>query len=223
MNETKAMRSGTATAGAELDDGGGDRVSYVGEAERRSPSQPVSGPRAAGLVLPAGDAAARMAALLPAHFRDVWRMVRRFGVPERSAEDAAQEVFIIAARRLADITPGSERAFLLATAVRVAANARRSLSTRREVSDTHEVPDGVDPRPSADALLDQKLDDVLDVLTDELRVAFVLYELEGLSSPEIATLLGIPVGTVASRLRRAREAFDVEVERVRARLAKGGI
>jgi RNA polymerase sigma-70 factor, ECF subfamily len=52
----------------------------------------------------------------------------------------------------------------------------------------------------------------------------VLYELEGLSSPEIAELLRIPVGTVASRLRRAREAFEVEVARLKAELAaKGGV
>lgn len=224
MNESKAMRSGAALSGVELDSGE-ERVSYVGEAERRSPSIPASGPRAAGLPF-SEQTDSRMAELLPAHFRDVWRVVRRFGVPERSADDAAQEVFIIASRRLADITPGSERAFLLATAVRVAANARRSLATRREVEDTNEIPERVDPGPSAEALLDQKrlrqmLDEVLDGLTDELRVSFVLYELEGLSSPEISKLLGIPIGTVASRLRRAREAFELEVARLKARLAEG--
>ena len=81
MNESKAMRSGTAIAGVESEDGG-DRVSYIGEAERRSPSQPVSGPRAAGAVLSA-SADARMAELLPTYFREVWRVVRRFGVPDR--------------------------------------------------------------------------------------------------------------------------------------------
>ena len=82
---------------------------------------------------------------------------------------------------------------------------------------------------SAQALLDQKrlrqmLDRVLDALSDDLRVSFVLYELEGLSSPEIATLLRIPLGTVASRLRRGREAFELEVRRLKADLAaKGGV
>ena len=65
---------------------------------------------------------------------------------------------------------------------------------------------------------------MLDGLTDDLRVSFVLYELEGLSSPEIATLLGIPLGTVASRLRRAREAFELGVSELKAQLAaKGGV
>jgi RNA polymerase sigma-70 factor (ECF subfamily) len=165
---------------------------------------------------------ARVAGLLRTHFRDVWRIVRRFGVPEHCADDATQEVFIIASRRLADIVPGSERPFLLASAVRVAANLRRSLGARRECPEDDSQPEGIDPRPNAEALLDQKrlrqmLDGVLDELSDDLRVAFVLYELEGMSSPEIGELLGIPVGTVASRLRRAREAFELGVTKLKAR------
>ncbi len=225
---TKAMRSEMALSGVGFDEGANVAdASAIGEAERRLIPDPVSGPRLASAAQPLDHA--RVAELLRTHFRDVWRMVRRFGVPESSADDAAQEVFIIATRRLSDITPGSERPFLLATAVRVAANLRRSLGTRRECSEDEQTHEGVDPRPSAEALLDQKrlrqmLDRVLDGLNDDLRVSFVLYELEGLSSPEIATLLCIPLGTVASRLRRAREAFDAEVARLRAELAaKGGM
>ncbi len=224
---TKAMRSEMALSGAGFDPGANaSDASAIGEAERRHIPDPASGPRLA--TAPVSEHA-RVAHLLRSHFRDVWRMVRRFGVPENCADDATQEVFIIAARRLADITPGSERPFLLASAVRVAANLRRSLGTRRECAEDEQATEGVDPRPSAEALLDQKrlrqmLDRVLDGLSDDLRVCFVLYELEGLSSPEIAELVQIPVGTVASRLRRAREAFEVEVARNTAELAaKGGV
>jgi RNA polymerase sigma-70 factor (ECF subfamily) len=222
---TKAMRSEMALAGAGFDEGANaSDVSAIGEAERRHIPDPVSGPRLACAVT---QDHARVAQLLRTHFRDVWRMVRRFGVPENCADDATQEVFIIAARRLADITPGSERPFLLASAVRVAANLRRSLGTRRECAEDEQVMEGIDPRPSAEALLDQKrlrqmLDRVLDGLSDDLRVCFVLYELEGLSSPEIAELLAIPLGTVASRLRRAREAFEAEVAQLKAALAAKG-
>lgn len=48
---------------------------------------------------------------------------------------------------------------------------------------------------------------VLDGMSEEQRSVFVLVELEGLSSPEAAALLDVPVGTVASRLQRARTAF----------------
>jgi RNA polymerase sigma-70 factor (ECF subfamily) len=223
----KAMRSEMALPRVGFD-GAGDRSDggVVGEAERCHISEPVSGPRLAADVKQDGDQ--RVADLLHENFRDVWRMVRRFGVPEYCADDAAQEVFIIAARRLRDIAPGSERPFLLATAVRVAANLRRALGARRESQHDEHLPETVDPRPSAEVLLDQKrlrqmLDEVLDALSDDLRVAFVLYELEGLSSPEISELLGIPIGTVASRLRRGREAFELEVARLKRQFgARGG-
>lgn len=222
----KAMRSEMALAGASFDEGGEhpSGPSVVGEAELRRTFEPGSGPR----VVRAGELDnARVASMLRAHFRDVWRIVRRFGVPENSADDAAQEVFIIASRRLSDITPGSERPFLLASAVRVAANVRRSLQARRECPPDDGLPESIDPRPSAESLLDQKrlrqmLDRVLDELSDDLRVSFVLYELEGMSSPEIAELLSIPVGTVASRLRRAREAFELAASQLKARLSAAG-
>jgi len=221
------MRSEMALAPARFDERGNPpNASAVGEAEpRRLSSDLDSGPRQRCVT--GVEDNARVAEMLRAHFRDVWRIVRRFGVPESGADDAAQEVFIIAARRLSDIVPGSERPFLFATAVRVAANARRAFGARRECAEDASLPEGIDPRPNAEALLDQKrlrqmLDRVLDELTDDLRVCFVLYELEGLSSPEIAELLCIPVGTVASRLRRGREAFELAASRLKARLGAEG-
>jgi RNA polymerase sigma-70 factor (ECF subfamily) len=52
---------------------------------------------------------------------------------------------------------------------------------------------------------------------EELRTAFVLFELEGLSVPEIAELTETKSGTVASRLRRGRELFLAAVKRLKAR------
>jgi RNA polymerase sigma-70 factor (ECF subfamily) len=57
------------------------------------------------------------------------------------------------------------------------------------------------------AVLQQALDD----LPDELRAALMLRELEGLSYDDIADVLGCPVGTVRSRIFRAREAVDQRV------------
>jgi RNA polymerase sigma-70 factor (ECF subfamily) len=218
----KAMNSEMALARSGFNESSDSSSKAIsGGAEPRRNSEPVSGTRLT--CAPSAEDNARVAELLRAHFRDVWRIVRRFGVPENCADDAAQEVFIIASRRLADIAPGSERPFLFSSAVRVAANVRRSLGARRECAEDDTLPEGIDPRPSAEALLDQKrlrqmLDRVLDELSDDLRVSFVLYELEGMSSPEIAELLGIPVGTVASRLRRGREAFEVAASKLRATL-----
>ena len=109
----------------------------------------------------------------------------------------------------------------------VAAEERRALRRSREVADEGSVGAAADPAPLPDQALEQQrnrelLDLVLDMLDADERTVFVLYELEGLSSPEISELLEIPVGTVASRLRRAREAFHAGARRLRARLKMCG-
>jgi RNA polymerase sigma-70 factor (ECF subfamily) len=169
----------------------------------------------------------RLAALLSRHFRSVWRTLRRLGVPAEACDDAAQHVYIVAAGRLSEIRPDSERAFLVATAVRVAANARRSRAARPEIADAVAVNAQADAAPLADELLEERrlralLDDVLESLPDDLRTVFVLFELEELGTQQIADALGIPRGTVASRLRRAREAFQEAARRLRARLSFRG-
>jgi len=60
------------------------------------------------------------------------------------------------------------------------------------------------------------LDGLLDALPADQRAVFVLHEIEELTMAEIAVALSLPPGTVASRLRRARELFDSLAARVRA-------
>lgn len=62
------------------------------------------------------------------------------------------------------------------------------------------------------------LDEVLGELPHDLRTVFVMCEVEEVTMSEVAVALGIPAGTVASRLRRAREAFAVLAAATRARL-----
>ena len=170
---------------------------------------------------------ARLAELLRAHFHTVWRAVRRFGVSEDVADDAAQEVFIVAAKKLDTIDAGRELTYLYGIAMRIAANARRAQFSRREHGNEQVLLSAEALGPLPDALLEEKrmrelLDDVLDELPHDLRTAFVLFELEGLSAREIAEVLEIPPGTVASRLRRAREAFHGAAERRRALMGQSG-
>lgn len=169
---------------------------------------------------------ARLARLLNEHFRMVWRALRRLGVPASSVDDAAQEVFIVASKKLDAIEPSHERRFLYGVALRVAANARRARAARPETLETQALERAPGSVPNPEVLLDRKrarerLDDALDALPDELRTAFVLFELEGCSAPEVAALVGIPVGTAASRLRRARAAFHAAVNELRERLSSG--
>src|SRR6188768_3725315 len=91
----------------------------------------MEGPLAAGARGTEGKPDARARALVDDHFDFVWRLLRRLGVPEADADDAAQQVFIVGTRRLADIPVGNERTFLYGSALRVASNMRRN-SARRE-------------------------------------------------------------------------------------------
>jgi RNA polymerase sigma-70 factor (ECF subfamily) len=171
---------------------------------------------------------AGMAELLRDHFDFIWRSLRRLGLDAGLADDAAQEVFLVASRKRDQIEAGRERAFLFGTALRVAADARKSVARRQEVS-ADDLPETIDAAPSPEALLDQRraretLDELLDELPEDVRAIFVLYELEELEMGEIATLLSIHQGTVASRLRRARALFAAAVKRrmARSNLRGGG-
>jgi len=166
---------------------------------------------------------ARMRACVLANHAFVWRCLRRLGVPEAGADDAAQQVFLVLAERLADVPPEREKKFLFGTAVRVAANARRVRARVREESWNDEPPevatDALDPEESLSAARRRAiLDEILASLPIDLRTVFVLTELERMSATEVAAFLDVPAGTVASRLRRARTLVEQQIRRVQARL-----
>lgn len=177
-------------------------------------------------VAESAPSSSRLSELVEQHYAFVWRLLRRLGFSESDSDDAAQQVFMTASRRIADIRFGSERAFLFSTAVRVASRARRSTQRRREVFDAG-LEDELDPAPTGDELLERsraraELDAILQEMELDLRVVLVLYELEELTSPEIAELIGVPLGTVASRLRRARQDFEARIARLEASRRTGG-
>ena len=164
----------------------------------------------------------RIRRMLPEYFDLVWRTACRLGAPSARADDIAQEVFLVAARRLHDVDPARERAFLIGVTVRLTANVRRAVSAKAELADELNFERHVDPSPQPDELVDQLrlravLDQILSSLPADQREVFVLSEIEGLSGPEVAAALGLPIGTVASRLHRARARFKLQVGRFRAR------
>jgi RNA polymerase sigma-70 factor, ECF subfamily len=171
------------------------------------------------------DGPMRLRAIFDQHYDFVWRSARRLGVAAEAVDDAAQEIFLVASRKLDQIRPGSERAFLFSTALRVASDSRRATARRHEVADGEDesvLELAPDPSPGPDELTDQKrarelLDAVIRSLPIDLRSVFVLFELEGMSMIEIAACIDIPAGTVASRLRRGREMFHEKVKRLQAR------
>jgi len=176
---------------------------------------------------PALDHGARLQAFVREHHAFAWRCLRRLGLSPADADDAAQRVFVIATARYAEIAAGSERAFLFRTAAHVAAKARRSAGRRQENlrADSSDERDQV---PLADELVDQRrarelLDRVLGELPAELAAVIILFELEGLTSAEVALALDVRPGTVASRLRRARAEIENRVTRHLAKVRHQGV
>lgn len=166
---------------------------------------------------------ARLERMFNEHHDFIWRLLRRLGLSPGSADDAAQHVFLVAVERLADIKVGSERAFLFGTALRVARSQSRT--DRRWV-----LEDDMDFRHSEAGRPEELVDHqraidlmgrILSNMALNLRTVFILSELEGMTMPEVATLLEVPVGTAASRLRRAREAFRNAVAALEAKLQPG--
>ncbi|HTQ04061.1 MAG TPA: sigma-70 family RNA polymerase sigma factor [Polyangiaceae bacterium] len=158
--------------------------------------------------------------LVAEHLDFVWRSLRRFGVPQADVDDATQQVFLIANDKLSRIHPGSERSFLVGVATRVASHVRRSYH-RREAAEQRLSVNPHDATPDPEQLAQRLearalLDKVLDGMPEELRAVFVLFELEELSIDQTASLLILPRGTVATRLRRAREVFHEQAKLVGA-------
>ena len=155
----------------------------------------------------AGDPAA-VRALLEAHLDAVYRWAVLLGLDRRAAEDATQEVLATAARRVHRCASAAAApAWLFGITRRVVANARRTAWIRRIVTVA---------RPPEPAFLHRDEDAVERELAVRRTLAklpsrqvelLVLADVEGHTREELAARLRIPAGTVASRLRLAREAF----------------
>jgi RNA polymerase sigma-70 factor (ECF subfamily) len=167
----------------------------------------------------------RIRSIVAEHYAFLWRSLRRLGVREADVEDAAQRCLLVVAARIDDIVVGKEKTFLFGVVLRVAKSARRSDEAEARVLDGDAVDELPALGPDAAAQLDDRralaiLDAILGSLPLDLRTVFVLYELEELTMAEIAQVTGLAAGTVASRLRRARRAFETASLRVQSRLQR---
>lgn len=144
------------------------------------------------------------------HFGLVWSMVRRFGVPPAQHEDAVQEVWLVAYRRLHTLEPdASTKAWLSSITRRIASRLRRTEHRRRRKIAAIEL---TTHRPGGGSVDSQDarrlLDALFERLDDDQRTALVLAQVHGLTGPEIARSLGIPLNTAYSRLRLARRKVE---------------
>jgi RNA polymerase sigma-70 factor, ECF subfamily len=170
------------------------------------------------------ERAEQLPELVRAHFASIWRFLRRLGFEPHVIDDAAQDLFLVVLRKIDEVTPGNERAFLFGAAYRIARNLK--LKNAREVPTDQLDPESEAESVSAEERLDGEraralLYRLLSELEESLRTVFVMYELEQMTMQEIADVLEVPHGTVASRLRRARDEFQARLERHRRR-ATGG-
>jgi len=145
----------------------------------------------------------------------VLRWCARLGGPRIDTEDAAHDVFERAFTHAHTIRdPAAFPGWLFATTRRVVIDHRRRAWLRRWVPGL--VPDV--PAPGAESRAERNnlaaaVREALEDMPAELREVIVLCELEERNGAEVAELLGVPLGTVKSRLRRARERFEAEARR----------
>jgi RNA polymerase sigma-70 factor (ECF subfamily) len=167
-------------------------------------------------VAPDPDAAAPdVASLYRTYASKVGRWAARLGGPFVEVEDIVQEVFLVANRRLSSFRTdrgGQISTWLFRTTERVVKAARRKQRLRRFFSGAPDIDVADVARPIPSDELEQRQDiarvyRVLDRLPERQRRVLILFELEGLSTQEIATLIGARIGTVRVWLYRARATF----------------
>jgi RNA polymerase sigma-70 factor (ECF subfamily) len=157
------------------------------------------------------------------HFDFVWRSLRLLGTPADLLDDAAQDVFGVVYRRLADFDGGAAfRTWLFAIARRVAANYRRRESRRLTLPSVRlETEPSGEPTPHAHLEASESAVAVMEycaTLDDERRALFVLALIEGVATPELVPVFSVPLNTLYSRIRALREGLEQFLEhRERAR------
>lgn len=182
----------------------------------------IEGDRDRACVRPSFDA------IYEEHFAFVWRTARRLGVPEAAADDVVQDTFVVLHRRLAEYDGETAmRRWLVGILTRVVSDHRRRYRRKEAACVPHPeeseraLPSSAPP-PSAEAEQAESvrlLGALLEEMDEDKREVLVLAQLEEMTVPEIAELLGANVNTVYARLRAARSEFEALYARHRARSA----
>ncbi|GGO92487.1 sigma-70 family RNA polymerase sigma factor [Wenjunlia tyrosinilytica] len=146
--------------------------------------------------------------LVRATHRDVWRFVAHLS-DVQSADDLTQETFLRALRSLPGFAArSSARTWLLSIARRTVVDRYRSAAARPRTADMADWQEAAERRQPRDLPgFDEgvALGELLDGLAGPRREAFVLTQLLGLPYKEAAQVAGCPLGTIRSRVARARE------------------
>lgn len=156
------------------------------------------------------------------HFPLVWRSLRRLGVRESDVADAVQDVFLVVHRRLPEFEGRSKMStWIFGICYRVAADRRKAARLNPAFTSDEPLLETPDERADVAAEAERrqglrKLEAILDEMPLEQRAVFALFELECMTGEDIARALDVPLGTVYSRLRLAREMFRRATSRFQA-------
>jgi RNA polymerase sigma factor (sigma-70 family) len=147
-----------------------------------------------------------LAALVKRHGPMVWGVCRRILRNYHDAEDAFQATFLVLVRKAASIASRELLAnWLYSVARQTALKARATIANRRDRErQVTPMPEPVTTEPDLWHDLQPVLDQELSRLPDKYRIAIVLCDLEGTTRKEAARQLGVPEGTLAARVARAR-------------------
>lgn len=144
------------------------------------------------------------AELYKAQYGLVWSAVHRLGVPREAADDAVQDVFVIAYRRWFERTGDTPRPWLYGITRRVAANYRRSALRRARKSSVLAQQAGLESGFENRLAAATELARFLQGLSARDRELFMLGEIEAWTGPEVAAALGMKASTAYDRLRTLR-------------------
>lgn len=166
-------------------------------------AQPMAG--ALPVALPANPAD-RLAALFDSHHDRLYRVARRLSASADDALDLVQETFLKAARSPTSVPLGatSEEAWLVRVLVNIRRDQWRKAAVRKRHDWKHSHPVNVDHGQEAALIARATVWRALDALTPRRRAVVVLHELEGVTAPAIAALLGVSAITVRWHLSMGR-------------------
>jgi len=164
------------------------------------------------------------------YFNFVWSCTRRLGVSEAEIDDVVQEIFIIIHARIHTLErPGSLRSWIYGIVRRTVSTYHRAKRAKLATTLTLSAePDMQYPQqPSPQQLAEQSdqvrlLWSLLEKLDAPKREVFVLAELDEMTAPEVASAIEVPLNTVYSRLRAARQELEEALARHHAQIAKRG-
>ncbi|MCW5746000.1 MAG: sigma-70 family RNA polymerase sigma factor [Alphaproteobacteria bacterium] len=144
--------------------------------------------------------------LLPQHVPALRRYARALTGDGAAADDLVQDCVERALTR-AHLwrQPGNLRAWLFTIMHNINANERRRAASRPRLATIDDIPEPAQPASQIGKLMASETFAALKMLSMEHRQVLLLVALEGLQYAEVAEVLGVPVGTVMSRLSRARD------------------